>query len=122
MVISMHHIYEFLRFFTVCNGVKSEAMHQVFKKSPEKTSPEKSEKDRGVGEFQLEMSEINKIKNNWQIYTPDHQRMSLGEHFHIAVSEKLRLPLVVNFLKLHNRCLSGKNSLKTIKNQINGRL
>ena len=47
------------------------------------------------------MAQIDKITNYRQIYAPDNQRMGFGEHFHIVITEKLRLPFIMNFLKLH---------------------
>lgn len=47
------------------------------------------------------MTEIDKVTYHWQIHAPDNQRMGFGEHLHIVVTEKLRLPLIMNLFKLH---------------------
>src|ERR1700712_2353267 len=101
MMIPVHYIDELLRSFTVCDRVKGETVHQVFKKSPEEPTCQKSEQNGCITEIKPEMTQIDKIYNHRYIHPPNHQRVGLGEHFHITVTEKLGLPLVMNLFKLH---------------------
>jgi hypothetical protein len=78
-------------------------VHQIFKKSPEKPPGQKSEKYRGIVQFNPEMTEVNKVDNYRYIHTPDDQGMGFCEHFHVTIVEKLCLTFIVNFFELHHR-------------------
>jgi hypothetical protein len=101
MMIPMHHIDEFLGPFTIRNGMKCKTMHQVLEKGPEKTSGQKIEENTGITEIQLKMTQIDKVYNHRYIHPPNHQRVGFRQHFHITVTEKLGLPLIMNLFKLH---------------------
>jgi hypothetical protein len=76
-------------------------MHQVFEESPEKPASSKSEKYGDIAEIKLEMTQVNKINDHWQVDPPDYQWMGFSKHFHVTVTEKLCLTLIVNLFKLH---------------------
>jgi hypothetical protein len=115
VVIAMHYIDKLLGSFTVGNGVKGKTMHQIFEKSPEKSSGSEGEKYPDIAEIQLKMSEIDKINNHRHIHPPNNQRMGFGEHFHICVAEQLGLPFIMNLFKLHITGFMPRKYIKTCK-------
>ena len=101
MVIPVHYIDELLCCFAFSYCVKSKAVHKIFEESPEETTSGKSEKYAGIAKIQLEMTEVDEINDNRQVDPPDYQWMGFCKHFHITVTEELRLSLIVNLFKLH---------------------
>ena len=114
VMVSMHHIYKLLRPFTVCNGMKGKAVHQVFEECPKENTRRKSEKNAGIGKFKPEMAEIYEIDDNRQVNSPDYKRVGLGEHFHIGITEELSLPLIMNLFKLHFHMIWPRKYIKTL--------
>ena len=47
------------------------------------------------------ITQIEQEKNYRKVHAPDYQRVRLGEHFEVLVSEYTRLAFIMDFLTLH---------------------
>ena len=101
MVIAMHDVYKLTRLCAVCHPVKSEAMHEVFKKGPENHPDDKNENYIDHGEAQNGSAAIKHITDNREVDPPDYKRVSFGEHFQVCVLKQLSLPLIVYLFEFH---------------------
>ena len=108
MVIAMHDINKFLGFIAIGHPVKGVPVRQVFKKGPEEHACKEQQGDLAATESAVGKSINRQTNDKWKINAPDHQWISLGKHFQVRILEKLRLALIMNFLKLHQRWIYGK--------------
>jgi hypothetical protein len=81
--------------------MKYEPVHQVFKEGPEQHPAKEYQRDPDQREFIPVRAIIQGVANDRQIQTPDHQRVSLGQHLKILVLEKLGLSLIMYLLEFH---------------------
>src|SRR5687768_3373667 len=100
VVVAMHYIYELLSSFAFGNHMECPAVHDVFKKCPEKHTCNKQNRDSQYTEFKIGCRVIAKSNHYRQVDPPDHQRMGLGEKLQSRVLKQLRLSFIMNFLKL----------------------
>src|SRR5260221_5180881 len=101
MVITMHDIYKFLRPFAISYPMKCKAVHQVFKKSPEKHTSKKSQGHPDNCKIKPFMAQIQKINHYRHVQSPDYQRMRFGQHFQVLVPKQLGLTFIMYFFEFH---------------------
>ncbi len=87
MVIPVQDINKLLRPLTLGHHMKGKPVHQVFKKSPEKRTPKKSQRDPPHGIIQVSSAVIQGIADDGYINSPDHQGMGFGQHFQVMILE-----------------------------------
>ena len=101
MVIPVKHVNYFSCPFTFSRPVKEKPVGEIFKKCPEKHTPDKSQNDTQWRIVEMTSSIIQHECNDRQIDAPDHQRVSFCKHFKVLILEKLSLALIMNFLEFH---------------------
>ena len=101
VVVAMHDIYNAARPFAFSDHMKNPAVHDVFKKSPEKHAGQEKKGGLATTETKSCHGKIGEADEHGQVHAPDHQGMGLGQKFKGGILKQLRLPLVMNFLKFH---------------------
>ena len=102
VVISVQRIDEFLRTRIIAHPVKEEAVREVFEKSPEEHTTEKSQQYSAHGIVQRGIAVIKHIHNHGQVHAPNNQGMCLGQHLQVIILKQPGLAFIVNFFELHS--------------------
>jgi len=97
----VHDIHKLFYAFTFWRQMESIAVCQVFEECPEKHGTNKPDRNFASAEAQCTAGIDGKPDNEREIHTPDNQRVTFGEKFQNRILKKLRLPFVMDFLKLH---------------------
>src|SRR5688500_4855451 len=78
MVVAMHHVNKSSCLFAFCNHMKGPAVHDIFKKSPEKHACQKQTCDSQGIEFKTSSCIVTKTNDHRQINPPNYQWMGFG--------------------------------------------
>jgi hypothetical protein len=101
VVVAVHDIDDLAGFIALGRKVKCIAVCQVFEKSPEKHGTNKPDGNFAAAKAQFVAGIEGKVDNSRQVHTPDYQWMAFGKKLQHRIIKKLRLALVMDFLKLH---------------------
>ncbi len=109
MMIAVQYINKFLSSFGSRFQVKNIPVGHVFKQTPKKHSSEEGQQYPVYAVIITGSAEVNHVTENWNIHSPDHQGVGLGQHFQKTILKKAGLAFIMNFFELHGaKIVKGK--------------